>query len=152
MIAASATDWLTASGTVAAAVTAAVALLLTVVTQRRQVELDRRRQASNVTLGVKDGQVRCFNGNAIPMYLFAVVWRHPQTAEVIVYRPLETGVAANSWAVIGRVATEVVDWSPAILIRDGNGLWWFRDAVAGLEPIAQSRATDVLSSAAPPPT
>jgi hypothetical protein len=152
VITASAADWLTAAGTATAAVIAAVALLLTVLTQRRQVELDRRRQASNVTLGVKEGRVRCFNGNAIPMYLFAVEWRNRQTAETIVHRPLETAVAAHSWALLGRVTPELADCSPAVLMRDGNGRWWFRDARAGLEPIAGSRAEEVLSAAVTPST
>jgi hypothetical protein len=151
VIEASAADWLTATGTTAAAIIAAVALLLTVVTQRRQIELDRRRQASNVTLGVKDGHVRCFNGNAIPIYLFAVEWRNRQTKETVVHRPLETGVAAHDWALAGRVTPELADFSPAVLMRDGNGLWWFRDARAGLEPTAESRAEEVLSAAVMPP-
>jgi hypothetical protein len=153
VIAASAADWLTATGTAAAAVIATVALLLTVLTQRRQVELERRRQASNVTLGVKDGRVRCFNGNAIPMYLFAVEWRNRQTAEtVVVHRPLETAVEAHRWALVGRVTPELTDCTPRVLIRDGNGLWWIRDARAGLEPIAASRAEEVLSAAVTPTT
>ena len=74
-----------------------------------------------------------------------------QTAETIVYRPLETGVAAHDWAVVGHVTPELANCGPAVLMRDGSGLWWFRDARAGLEPIAGSRAEEVLSAAVTPP-
>ena len=151
MIEASSADWLTSIGTVAAAVIAAVALLLTVLTQRRQVEFDRRRQASNVTLGVKEGRVQCFNGNEIPVFLFAVEWRGPQAAETVIHQPLATAVGAHEWAVVDHATPQLVNCSPAILMRDSNGLWWFRDTFAGLRPVTGSRARAVLSAAVAPP-
>jgi hypothetical protein len=74
------TDWIGAIATAIGAVGTAGALWVGAITLRRPNDDQRRIQAENVTIGMKNGEVRLFNGNDVTIFVFVVAWRPADAA------------------------------------------------------------------------